>query len=234
VAVTGQPYAFTGDDPLNATDPLGNVYYSQGSGTQSQLALFYETILGDELAAEAGQSANSPSPTPGGGSSSGCFNHCTHAPAPSPSCSQGSHLVGGQCTGTGAGQPCPDVASDGITCLSSQWNSNNVYDQGAPAWPMEVIEGVGGGLACIPGALECLAGGLIIGADNVGNDAQHGCSGGNLSVDSMEALISAGSGSLFRYGSGALDSGATLYQRAVYQGTTGVPTPLQALASPCG
>jgi hypothetical protein len=23
VAVTGQPYAFTGDDPLNATDPLG-------------------------------------------------------------------------------------------------------------------------------------------------------------------------------------------------------------------
>ena len=23
VAETGQPYAFTGDDPLNATDPLG-------------------------------------------------------------------------------------------------------------------------------------------------------------------------------------------------------------------
>jgi hypothetical protein len=31
VAETGQPYAFTGDDPLNATDPLGLVTYGSGS-----------------------------------------------------------------------------------------------------------------------------------------------------------------------------------------------------------
>jgi hypothetical protein len=33
VAETGQPYAFTGDDPLNATDPLGLIRYAiQGYG----------------------------------------------------------------------------------------------------------------------------------------------------------------------------------------------------------
>jgi hypothetical protein len=33
VAETGQPYAFTGDDPLNATDPLGNIATNQfGAG----------------------------------------------------------------------------------------------------------------------------------------------------------------------------------------------------------
>jgi hypothetical protein len=35
VAETGQPYAFTGDDPLNGTDPLG-LYVSGGGGTSDE------------------------------------------------------------------------------------------------------------------------------------------------------------------------------------------------------
>jgi RHS repeat-associated protein len=31
VAVTGQPYGFVGNDPLNEVDPLGNFYYGYGS-----------------------------------------------------------------------------------------------------------------------------------------------------------------------------------------------------------
>jgi hypothetical protein len=57
VAFTGQPYAFTDDDPLNLTDPLGNVYYGQGSSSQSALALFYEALIGEELNREAAASA---------------------------------------------------------------------------------------------------------------------------------------------------------------------------------
>jgi hypothetical protein len=43
VAKTQQPYAFTDDDPLNEVDPLGSVYYSEGS--DSELGVFYEDLL---------------------------------------------------------------------------------------------------------------------------------------------------------------------------------------------
>ena len=74
---------------------------------------------------------------PSGLSASGCDS----APNPekcseeqqaqnAPRCPGGSHVVGGQCTGTGAGQPCPDVAANGITCLSARWNANNSFSAG--------------------------------------------------------------------------------------------------------
>jgi hypothetical protein len=42
---TGQPYAFTGDDPLNAVDPDGNVFYGDGSDTTSELLEFLSNLL---------------------------------------------------------------------------------------------------------------------------------------------------------------------------------------------
>lgn len=62
------------------------------------------------------------------------------AAANGPHCPAGSRIVGGQCTGTGAGQPCPSVNSTTGACNSAAWNANNPYGAG------EVGLCVGGGL----------------------------------------------------------------------------------------
>ncbi len=87
---TGTPYAFTGGDPVNGSDPSGlgvtePGYVAQVKRQEQQL---------------------------------------------SPQCPSGSHVVGGQCTGTGPGQPCPRVNSTTGECASAKWNANNPYASG--------------------------------------------------------------------------------------------------------
>jgi hypothetical protein len=49
---TGQPYAYTGDDPLNATDPLGNrIVEPEGDASVTELEIFYNDLLASERAA---------------------------------------------------------------------------------------------------------------------------------------------------------------------------------------
>jgi hypothetical protein len=48
VGETGEPYAFTGDDPLNCTDPTGTVTTGVQGGYETQLAIFYQDLIANE------------------------------------------------------------------------------------------------------------------------------------------------------------------------------------------
>jgi RHS repeat-associated protein len=57
------------------------------------------------------------------------------------------------------------------------------YASGAPAWPMEIIYAAGGIFLCIPGAVACVAGGIIIGTETTASDVQGHCKAKGVAED---------------------------------------------------
>jgi RHS repeat-associated protein len=121
VGLTEAPYFYAGDDPVNEGDPTG-----LGGGIC--------TIWKTEAAQQACMNAINPTRT-------------SQARA---ACPTGQWYGNGKCVPqTAAGVPCPDVASDGVTCLNATWNKNNPFAGGE------------GGI-CIGGDLVTPFGGLTL------------------------------------------------------------------------
>jgi hypothetical protein len=66
VAETGQPYAFVGDDPVNASDPLGNIFEADGytGGTVQALGTTVTAAEAAETFSGASGTASGPASTP--------------------------------------------------------------------------------------------------------------------------------------------------------------------------
>ena len=97
------------------------------------------------------------------------------AAANAPHCPAGSRIVGGQCTGTGAGQPCPSVNSTTGACNSAAWNANNPFDAG--------VAGV-----CVGGGLVTPWGGVVGSVCLVSGDGQIGVTATGAAGSSVRGL----------------------------------------------
>jgi len=96
---------------------------------------------------------------------------------------------------------------------------------------MDVIEVVGGVVACTPGIVLCAVGGAVIGADNVGNDLQNHCDSSAV-VDGAIGAFGAGYGAIAEAGAEALN-GASTAIKGLYNGTTSAPSAIGAGVNTC-
>ena len=146
------------------------------------------------------------------------------AAASAPHCAAGSRIVGGQCTGTGAGQPCPSVNSTTGACNSAAWNANNPFSEGVGGFCFSggaFLYGGGTGSACIVWNDEHAAFTLTFGG---GGGYGYGASVGVLTSNAQ--CISA-LGGLFAEGGGGAGGifafGATNGKTTLGYGGIGLP-----------
>ena len=122
VQATEQAYIYVGDNPVNASDPSG-----QGSQCYNSNPKKQEECIAKQNAEWV---------------------------AANKACPSGYYNSEGRCytpAATAAGMPCPDVAADGMTCLSAAWNANNPF-AGAPNGYVKIC-----GVGLFGGVGVCLA-----------------------------------------------------------------------------
>jgi RHS repeat-associated protein len=223
VAETDQPYAFTGDDPLNATDPTGNIVQN----------------CGDEC--PPGVPTTGPTPPPGSvpvipiappGSGATQLNDTTVAIAHQPSGDDSTENVAAQDYGEFAPADNPGYQR-AMYQVNGMLNGYFNFPQNSTGGGWVILVDAGVIFVCAAGGEGvCIAAGVADAAAHGYSDVEHHCSASDTTIDVGLSLLSVGYGKLAELGKPALE-GANGSIKLMYGATTTAPSAAGVVADPC-
>ena len=204
VAETGQPYEFTGDDPLNSSDPLGLISAGTICGTHGSRSRACRGAKQVErkVAAFDRRMAS-------GASHARIINILSDI---------GHHIATDYDSGN-------ESVGDKIPGLGpvNRWATQH---------PVQAVAAGGAAVTCaVTGVVPCVAAGVIAGASNVAVDEYQGCSASQTSVDAITQLLGAGLSGVSKLGEQALEGSALKYVYGAHQSAVSAAG---SAASACG
>jgi hypothetical protein len=206
---TGQPYAFTGDDPLNTTDPLGNIATNQfGAGCGAVIQDCVETTAQENSGNYYDAAPTGPYSSP--------YPAIPPSPAPAPPSSSGFSL-------SGLLNDIDTPIDDGLSDVTKAVNSVPVFNY-IDNHPVQSIGTTAAVIYCASGVgtLSCVVAGITNVFATDASDEYHHCSQGDVGVDTIVGLTGAGLAGVSSIGEGALeDSPAFKTFFKIHQGAAG-------------